>query len=292
MVLLADGLSFPEGPIALSDGSFLLVEMHRGTLTRVSADGGVDVVADCGGGPNGTAVGPDGAVYVCNNGGRWPDQYEGGRIERVDLDTGQVEVVYEACDGHRLSSPNDLVFDPSGDFWFTDTGKFRDRERDFGRVYFASASGDHIVEVMDRLDTPNGIGLSPDEQTLYVAESLTGRLYRRAITGRGQLEKAPDHDPDRLVCGLPGVQMFDSLAVDGQGNVCVATLFSGRITVAPPDGSAATQYSFPPEFEDTMPTNVCFGGPDMRTAYMTLSASGRLVACPWPTPGLPLAYNR
>ena len=66
---LASGLLFPEGPIAMADGSVILVEIGRGTLTRVTPDGRVQVLADLGGGPNGAAIGPDGAVYVCNNGG-------------------------------------------------------------------------------------------------------------------------------------------------------------------------------------------------------------------------------
>jgi gluconolactonase len=66
---IASGLQFPEGPIWCSDGSVLLVEIRRGTLTRVHPDGRKEVVAECGGGPNGAAVGPDGAIYVTNNGG-------------------------------------------------------------------------------------------------------------------------------------------------------------------------------------------------------------------------------
>jgi gluconolactonase len=289
--LIADGLAFPEGPIALSDGSVLLVEIERGTLTRVDPVGSPEVVADCGGGPNGAAIGPDGAVYICNNGGRWPN-FTGGRIERVDLDTGKVEVLYESYEGRPLAGPNDLVFDGFGDFWFTVTGKFRDVDRDFGEVYHASPSGDRLVRVLERLDAPNGIGLSPDGGTLYFAESVTGRLYRRTIIGRGEVEPVAHNDPSALVCGLPGLHFFDSLAVDGRGDICVGTLVSGRITVVAPDGSSVRQYRLPAEFSDTMPTNLCFGGPDRRTAFITLSESGRLVSCQWPVPGLALEYNR
>lgn len=291
MVMIADGLAFPEGPIALGDGSVLVVEIERGTLTRVTPDGGREVVTECGGGPNGAAIGPDGAVYICNNGGRWPN-FTGGRIERVDLDTGQVDVLYERFDGRPLAGPNDLVFDRSGDFWFTVTGKFRDVDRDFGEIYHASPSGDRLVRVIERLDAPNGIGLSPDGGTLYFAESVTGRLYRRAIIGRGEVEPAVSNDPATLVCGLPGLHLFDSLAVDVEGTICVGTLVSGRITAVSPDGSTVRQYRLPPPFEDPMPTNLCFGGPDRRTAYITLSESGRLVSCPWPVAGLALEFNR
>src|SRR5919107_1514173 len=139
---LATGLRFPEGPIALRDGSVLLVEIQRRTLTRVAPDGPVSMVAELGGGPNGAAIGPDGAVYVCNNGGftwhmrdglRFPGQapadYTTGRIERVDLNTGKFERLYDSFEGERLGGPNDLVFDRSGGFFVLDLGEKFSRPR-------------------------------------------------------------------------------------------------------------------------------------------------------------------
>ena len=289
--LVADGLRFPEGPVALGDGTVLVVEIERGTLTRIGPGGEVDVVAQCGGGPNGAAVGPDGAVYLCNNGGRWP-HFSGGSIQRVDIDTGEVAVLYDSFEGRSLAGPNDLVFDTSGNFWFTVTGKFRDVDRDFGEIYYASPAGDRLDRVLHRLDAPNGIGLSPDGRTLYYSESVTGRLYRRAVTGDGTLEDAGVHDPAALVCGPPGIHLFDSLAVQGDGSICVGTLVSGRLTVAAPDGSRVRQYRLPDAFADSMPTNLCFGGDDLRTAYITLSETGRLVRCAWPEPGLATTFGR
>lgn len=290
--VVASGLAYPEGPVALADGSVLVAELRRGTVSRVSPEGAVEVVADCGGAPNGIAVGPDGAAYVCNNGGAWPDGYTGGRVERVDLDTGRVDVLYEACDGTPLRGPNDLVFDRSGGFWFTDMGKTRGDVRDLGAIYYAAADGSELVKVFDALDAPNGIGLSADERTLYFAETFCGRLYRRAVTGRASVEHARDHDPDTLVHGAGGLDMFDSLAVDGEGNVCVGTLISGCVTVVSPDGARVTRLRLPPGFEDPRPTNICFGGPGGTTAYVTLALTGRLVACPWPAGGQPLAFGR
>ena len=94
--VVAGDLAFPEGPIAMADGSVVLVEIARQTLTRVGPDGSVDVIAELGGVPNGAALGPDGKCYVCNNGGmefheirgktypgHQPSDYAGGRIERV-----------------------------------------------------------------------------------------------------------------------------------------------------------------------------------------------------------------
>ncbi len=290
--VVAEDLAFPEGPIAMSDGSVLVTELDRGRLTLVSPSGAVEVAAECGGGPNGAAVGPDGAVYVCNNGGRFASgDWKGGWIERVDLGSGARDVLYAACDGRRLSGPNDLVFDATGSFYFTDTGKFRGRERDVGSVYYARPDGTQILELVHPAEAPNGIGLSPDATTLYYAETVTGRLRRRHIDAPGQLTAASADDPATVVVGLPGLQGFDSLAVDSEGNVCVATLLTGCITVISPWTGDVVQYSLPPGCEDRMPTNLCFAGPDLRTVYITLGRSGRLLRCRWPVAGLPLVFS-
>ncbi len=296
---LAGGLRFPEGPIAMPDGSVLVVEIARGTLTRIGPDGSVDVVADCGGGPNGAAIGPDGKVYVCNNGGfEWhevsglllpgnqPDDYAGGRIQRVDIETGEVEDLYVEVDGHGLRGPNDLVFDETGGFWFTDHGKNRPRDRDRGGLYYARADGSEIREVVHPLMAPNGVGLSPAGDRLYVAETHEGRLYRWDLSGPGEIKDyfGPDHRGE-LLADPEGGPLFDSLAVDADGNVCVATIRNGGITVVAPDGEHH-HVSFP----DPLTTNICFGGAGLRTAFVTLSGTGRLVSCAWPTAGLPLAF--
>jgi gluconolactonase len=246
---IASGLQFPEGPVWMPDGSIVLTEIRRGTITRVTADGRKTVVAETGGGPNGAAVGPDGKLYVCNNCGfSWheehgllfpgnqPDDYIGGRIQRVDLDTGKVEDLYTACDGRPLRGPNDIVFDASGGFWFTDLGKTRDRDRDRTGVFYARPDGSSIREVLFPLDGgPNGIGLSPDGKRLYVAETFTGRLWTWDVSAPGEVVPVPGlGGGGTLLAGLPGMQLFDSLAVDSRGDVCVATLINGGITVVTP----------------------------------------------------------
>jgi gluconolactonase len=299
---VADGLQFPEGPVALADGSVLLVEIAAGALTRVMPDGTKAVVARPGGGPNGAALGPDGGCYITNNGGfEWHREgshirpltqardYAGGRIERVDLHTGAVEILYRGCGDMPLKGPNDLVFDAFGGFYFTDLGKRRARDMDIGAVYYAKADGSFITEVAHPMVTPNGIGLSPDGNTLYVAETEAARLWAFTIEAPGivRKEKWPSPHGGRIVAGVGGYQRFDSLAVQEDGRICVATLVNGGITIISPDGRHIEHHPMP----DPMTTNICFGGSDGKTAYITLSWTGRLVAVDWPAAGLRLHHS-
>lgn len=298
--VIASGLQFPEGPVALPDGSVLVVEIAAGRLTRVLPDGTQHVVAEVGGGPNGAALGPDGHCYICNNGGfSWRTDggfmrptgpaadYRGGAIQRVNLDSGLVETLYTHCDGVPLHGPNDLVFDGQGGFWFTDFGKtFEDRMMR-GAVYYATTDGRFIRRAAHPVLTPNGVGLSPDGGTLYVTETETSRLWSFPVIGRGELghEAWPSPNGGRLVHGLPGFQRFDSLALEEGGNICVATLVRGGISVFSPVGELLEFHDAPEGYC----TNICFGGPDRRTAFITLSGYGQLFEAVWPRAGLPLS---
>ena len=303
--LVAEGLRFPEGPIAMADGSIVLVEIARGTLSRVTPDGRISVVAELGGGPNGAAIGPDGACYVCNNGGfEWheaggilipghkPKDYIGGLIQRVDLATGKFETLYAECEGRALKGPNDIVFDRQGGFWFSDLGKSTRDHKEFGALYYARPDGSKIERARDQLLSPNGVGLSPDEKTLYAAETLTGRLWAFDIAAPGALAPSPaSYLPGRCVATLPGYQLLDSLAVEADGRVCVATIIKGGITAFADkggDGDAAFEH-FP--FPDLIVTNICFSDDDMRTAWITASGTGKLYRARWPRPGLKLNFN-
>ena len=175
---IAGGLEFPEGPIAMADGSVLIVEVFGPRLTRVRPDGVTETIAEIPGGPNGAAIGPGGLVYVANNGGRYtkhvvggltvpgpatPERYIGGRIQTVDPATGAVTDLYTQCAGNPLIAPNDLVFDAHGGFYFTDHGNAAGpRTAHLTGIHYARADGSAISEVVFPVPEPNGIGLSPD----------------------------------------------------------------------------------------------------------------------------------
>lgn len=301
--LVADGLRFPEGPVVMPDGSVILVEIEPGRITRVHPDGRKETVAEPGGGPNGLAIGPDGMLYCCNNGGfDWNESngmlaphgiasdYAGGRIERIDPESGHVEVLYASGDFDCvLRGPNDIVFDAHGGFWFTDHGKvdYEKRCHDIVGIFYAKTDGSLLKEVVFPSNNPNGVGLSPDGTSLYAAETYTCRLMKFNVTAPGEV--ALDAGPGGP--GIPlyrpaGYKFFDSLAVEASGNVCVATIGESGISVVSPAGELVEFVATP----DIFTTNIAFGGEDMRDAYITLSGTGKLVKTRWARPGLKLEY--
>jgi gluconolactonase len=301
LVEVTSGLKFPEGPIAMDDGSVILVEMFGPRLTRVHPDGTKETVAEVPGGPNGAAMGPDGFVYVCNNGARFTEMeleglcfpgpptmanYLGGRIQKVDITTGEVTDVYTEVDGNQLWAPNDLVFDAHGGFYFTDHGLSDGRLAHLTGIYYGKADGSLVKEVVFPAHEPNGIGLSPDGGTVYWAETWNGRIMKRDVVEPGVLAEVSIVDTSVCVYGFPGFQLLDSLAVDADGNVVVATLVNGGVTTVSPKGELV---DFVPT-GDLLTTNVCFGGPDLKTAYITLSGTGRLLKAEWPRAGAKLNY--
>ncbi|MDA8247619.1 MAG: SMP-30/gluconolactonase/LRE family protein [Rhodospirillales bacterium] len=300
---IANGLSFPEGPVALSDGTVLFVEIGAGRIGRVLPDGRKETVATPKGAPNSIAFGPDGALYICNNGGGFsfgeiegmfqPNgeglDYSGGGIDRLDLETGTIRPLYRTVGGHPLLMPNDLVFDRDGGFYFTDHGFRHDRSLEYGGVYYARSDGSDIREIAFPLLTANGVALSPDESTLYVSETETGRIRGYEIIEPGVVKLPPHHRPgDAVFAQLEGFRRYDSMAVEENGNLCVASLTPGGVTVISPSGRLVEVVPVPDEFC----TNICFGGADMRTAFMTLSGTGRIVSTRWPRPGLKLNFSR
>jgi gluconolactonase len=297
--ILATGLQFPEGPVVFDDGSVIFVEIKSGNLTRYW-NGKTEVVVALGGGPNGAALGPDGAIYICNNGGfEWsdfggliipghePHDYSGGRIERVNLSTGKVERLFDTVGEHGLRGPNDLVFDAEGGFYFTDHGKSHPRHRDYGGLYYVSPGATAIKELAHGYTSPNGVGLSPDGKTVMMADTMEGRLYAFDLAGPGEIIPASPFKSGRVIGSFGGWTLFDSLALEADGTVCIATLVNPGITrVNPNDGVSQLVPT-----DDLMTTNIAFGGTDMRDAYITLSSTGRLAKVHWDAPGLRLNFQ-
>jgi gluconolactonase len=232
----------------------------------------------------------------------------GGQIQRVGKD-GQVSTVFRECDGRPLMAPTSLVFDRQGNFYFSDMGAAAGPVRDAGvsteskhlsvlrmagdvarrpagSIYYASADGRMITEILHPMPAPNGVALSPDETTLYVGESGTGRVWAFEVPGPGRVGKR------RCLGVVPGRRPLnfswcEGLTVDSLGDVLAATVVNGGITTFSPHGGGIEHVAT----GDPLTSNMCFGGADGRTLFVTLSGTGRLVAYEaWPTVGHKLNF--
>ena len=152
-------------------------------------------------------------------------------------------------------------------------------------IFYAKTDGSHLAEVVWPSENPNGIGLSPDGKTLYVAETYTCRLMAFAVTAPGQVDLTVGLGGAGIPLYRPaGYKFFDSLAVEACGNIAVATIGESGISVVSPDGALVEFVAT----DDPFTTNIAWSGEDMMTAYVTLSGTGRLVKRQWPRAGLGL----
>ncbi|MEQ8313309.1 MAG: SMP-30/gluconolactonase/LRE family protein [Gammaproteobacteria bacterium] len=336
--IVAKDLAYPESPAYCSDDSILLVEIRGERLTRVHPDGSTEKVASIPGGPNGLAMAPTGSngeqyAYICNCGGfEWfsyppgsdhptlwiggnqPANYTGGKIEKVNLGSGEVtelfgeyEIPPAALKAHGLSEckppyklrgPDDGVVDSAGGMWISDFGKQRPFERDITSVYYMAPGETSLKQVFYPLNSPNGIALSPDEKWLYIALSYERRVIKYEIAPGGTFKPNPKTtDGSYLVTGeFIGSSVLDSMRVDSEGNLYVVTMLpegfdpnlNGGITVVSPEGDVLDfiEIKSPDGAIAPMPSSLCFGGTDLKTAYITCGGSGYLLSMPSRIAGL------
>ena len=265
--VLADGLAFPEGPVRLGPERIAFVQI-RGQCVSLLDKGAVRKIAATGGGPNGATLGPDGALYVTNNGGVslghegvWmaPEPLT-GRLQRVTLE-GHVADVATDLPGKPPNRPNDLCFGPDGLLYFTDPHNWEDLANlGIGRVARTTLSGrvDLLAEVPA---FPNGIGFGPDDR-LYVAQSVSQKIL--------VMDARPGATPTeftKLPVGYP-----DGFCFDTEGRLYVAASLGDAVVVFEPDGQVREVIEMG---AGTEPTNCCLGDGKL---YVTLSGTGQLVA--------------
>ncbi|OBK35613.1 gluconolaconase [Mycobacterium sp. 1245111.1] len=298
MRCIAKGLGFPESPIVSPDGSVLVSEIAVGRISRVQPDGRVETFCETGGGPNGIAWLPDGRLLVCQNGGQsfglrpWPLDIPGAiplllpcgppehpvtpQLQLISADGATISTLatsFVSITGEELplARPSDVCVDDAGGFYLTEGIAMRGRMRGMTGLLYGTPDG-QLRELVYPLELPNGVALSPDGGTVYVAETRTRRVWEFEVLGPGRLGRG------RTFATVPtgGPMNFggaDGLCVDAAGRVIVATIGAGGVTVFAPDGALLGAITA----DDPMTTNAGLS-PDGRSLFITLASSGRLVS--------------
>lgn len=260
--VLAEKIGFTEGPVWTSTGRLLVTSMSRGLVYVLGLSPGEPVAAfETGGGPNGLAEGPDGQVWVAQNGGatiasRSPRPVRPG-LQTIDSG-GTVRDVLAG----DFAAPNDLVVGPDGRVWFTDPASDGSRSR--VRAYDPDSG--EVQVVLSDVDFPNGLAFGPDPADLYVADSDGDQILRYRLDGFVPGRRA-------VFAESPGGP--DGIAFDAEGHLYVAAFEADEVQVFDRAGTLVRRL---PTGPGSRPTNLCFAGPDRATLVVTLAKGGRVVA--------------
>jgi len=256
---LAGGFKFTEGCASDKDGNVYFTDQPTDRILKWSVDGKLSTFLDKSGRSNGLCVAPDGKLWACAD--------EKNELWAIDTATKKVEVLVKDVGGKLLNGPNDIWLTPTGGAYFTDPmykrpyWKRNPAEQTKRGVYYRSPKGE-LTRVADDLTQPNGIIGTPDGKTLYVADINAGKTYRYAIQADGTLVK--DTTP---FCDKGS----DGMTLDDAGNVY---LTSGAVWVFDKAGKQVAQLKVPES-----PSNVCFGGKDQKTLFITARSGLYAIRC-------------
>lgn len=257
--LLCESVFYPEGPL-WADGRLYFVEYARDAVSVLDlADLSVTTLWQRAGfGPAGLARAPDGCLWVTGS--------DGNGLARVDSEGRGALVVSHDARGLALPAPNDLVFDAAGDLYFTASGVFDPAASIAGGVYRHRRAGD-TQQLAGDMHYANGIALTADGSTLYVAEHLRNRILAFAIQLDGTLGERRIHADLNRIARLDDADPLlgpDGLVCTREGRICLAQFAGGRLLVLAPDGSLERNIVLPYRY----PTNVAFGAAET-TVYVT-----------------------
>lgn len=256
--------------------SVLVASMSRGVVYEVEADGGVRAIGETGGSPNGLALGPDGEIWVAQNGG--------GHL-RTSSTRPVTPSIQRIADGvvddvitNGLTSPNDCTFGPDGRLWFTDPrGDPFGAEPTAGRVCALDTVTLAVETMADGPLFPNGLAFSADGRDFYLAETTARRVLHAEWSADGLaafdvFAEVPSGEPD-------------GMALDDDGNLLVASASGNEVHVFDQSGRAVDRLK-PANGARVVVTNLCLGGSDRATLFVTVLKGGRLMACRWIGPGI------
>ena len=272
---IATSVSMLEGPAMDPQGNVYFTDILMQRIMRLGTDGKVTIFREKSNVANGLVFDLQGRL-VAAEGSTSPTAERNGlktggipRVTRTDLKTGKIEVLADTYDGKPLSGPNDVTIDAKGRLYVTDS--------DGGAVYRIDAPG-KVTRILARPDIqrPNGIQISPDDKILYVVEANGARDGARLIRRYDLLADGTARNMRVLYNFYPG-RSADGISIDSRGNLYAAAgLHRTRGTAETLDTKCGVYVISPqgkllkfiPVPEDYI-TNTAFGGPDMKTLYIT-----------------------
>lgn len=274
-------LSRPECILAERDGTLVIAD-KRGCFTLLDPDGTQRQLGTMGSLPNGMAIGRDGALYVANIGDC--------KFYKVDLATGQHEVLLDSLEGRPLGSVNFVYIDTLDRIWVTVSTRTEPRLAALttpiadGYILLIENGAPRIVA--DELYFTNEVRTSADEKTLYIAETTAGQISRCAINDDGTLGPRETFGPTPLYTGA----RVDGITFDAAGNLWVTELSRNALVVLTPQQDAFIAIESPDGALFDAPTSLTFGGPDLRTAYIGSLSMSRIASFRADIPGIPLRH--
>ncbi|OGU40549.1 MAG: hypothetical protein A2315_01400 [Ignavibacteria bacterium RIFOXYB2_FULL_35_12] len=269
--MIADRMRFPEGPAWDGKGNLYVSSCYGGYILKISSNGSLKLIDSAASQnmkqTNGLTVYKDENVYACD--------YGLGAILKISPD-GKSEIFINGYEGKKFNRPNDLAFDEQGNLYFTDPKSHGKDELD-GRIFKVDIKSKVITLLADRLAFPNGIAFSPNGKKLFVCESAKNRILTFRVNDNGTLSDKT------IFAELPGGDP-DGLAFDAEGNLYVAHFGGNAIYVLSPNGEIKEKIITPGK----NPSNLEFGGEDMKTLFITEDETNSVYSLQVEIPGLKL----
>jgi gluconolactonase len=254
--VVLSGINVPEGPVWGPDGLLYFVSAGAGSIYRMRDDGTSELVASTGGRPNGLAFAGDGTLFVADAGRK--------AILRVGTGGG-VETFTDQHESKAYGGPNDLCFMPNGDMLFTDPARLPLPDPCISPVFKAKPDGTVSVFVGD-LAYPNGVDLSADGNSVYIAEMRAHRVVSFKLNADGTAGE------EKLVKRFHEPSSPDGMAIDSEGRIFQALPGINSLALIGSSGELAELF-YSPKWK---PSNVAFGGDDLKTVFVTSESDGTI----------------
>ncbi len=247
---IAKGFGWPEGPFIDKDGAIVFVNLSSNYLNKVTTDGKVYVLMDIGAVNNGVIPDGRGNLYLATT--------KLAIVQKLDA-RGALTTVAAVCDGDSLLGPNDFAWDRRGRLYFTDPWT-SNKNNPIGGVHYIEPDGT-VKRFAGGLGFPNGITFSSDFSSLFIGETGFSRVWRYEVKPDGTAGER------HLFYDLGEGVSPDGMKVDSEGNLWMAVFTANALWCISPEGKRIHTITLP---NGANPTNLVFGGPDMKTAYVTV----------------------